>query len=120
MKILIVDDSRAMRNIVRRRLREAGFENHTIEEAGNGAEALTHIKAAAPDLVMSDFNMPEMNGLQLLQKLRADGLQTKFGFVTSEGSDELKAAATGAGALFVIVKPFSPEMFQQVLGPLLS
>lgn len=120
MKILIVDDSRSMRSIVRRTLRMAGLSQHSIEEASNGAEALAHIKQDRPDLVMSDFNMPEMDGMQLLASLKRDGICPRFGFVTSDASPELKAEAEAAGAIFVITKPFSPEVFESVLGPLLS
>jgi two-component system chemotaxis response regulator CheY len=88
VRILIVDDSRVMRNIVTRTLRQAGLGDHDFVEAGNGLEALEVISSVAPDLVISDWNMPEMNGLELLQKLRASGNQTTFGFVTSEGSSQ--------------------------------
>ncbi|MGO8790708.1 MAG: response regulator transcription factor [Terriglobia bacterium] len=120
MNILIVDDSRAMRSIVRRILRMAGFSGHSIQEASNGAEALGLIKEKMPDLVMCDFNMPEMNGLQLLENLTQTGLRSRFGFVTSEASTELKDAAMAAGAIFVITKPFTQQVFEEVLGPVLS
>jgi two-component system chemotaxis response regulator CheY len=120
MNILIVDDSRAMRSIVRRMLRMAGFSGHCIEEASNGAEALGFIKEHQPGLVMCDFNMPEMNGLQLLEDLKRNGIPSQFGFVTSEASTELKDAAKAAGAIFVITKPFTQQVFEEVLGPVLS
>lgn len=120
MKILIVDDSKAMRMIVRRTLRQAGYGNHDIEEAENGREALDKIRGAAPDLVLSDWNMPEMTGIELLEQLGADGPKVKFGFVTSEGTPEMRARATGAGALFLIAKPFTAENFQQALDPVIN
>ena len=120
MNILIVDDSGAMRSIVRRMLRLAGFSGHTIQEASNGAEALNLVTQSQPDLVMCDFNMPEMNGLQLLEDLRKKGISARFGFITSEASTALKDAAKAAGAIFVITKPFTPEVFQEVLAPVLS
>ena len=70
MKILIVDDSKAMRMIVMRHLRQAGFGNHALEEASNGVEALTAATNAPPDLILCDWNMPEMNGLEFLKKFR--------------------------------------------------
>ncbi|MBL8841131.1 MAG: response regulator [Planctomycetes bacterium] len=120
MKILVVDDSKAMRKIVARTLKQAGFEQHAVEEAENGAQAFDAIKAAPPDLVLSDWNMPEMNGIELLQKLRTEGNAVKFGFVTTEGTPEMRKLAMDSGALFLIAKPFTPETFQQVLQPVLA
>ncbi len=120
MKILIVDDSRAMRSIVSRMLRQAGFGGHTFQEASNGAEALKAIREARPDLVLADFNMPEMDGMQLLNSIKTEGLATKFGFITSEASAELRTAAAAAGAIFVITKPFTPETFQLMVIHALS
>ncbi len=117
MKILLVDDSKAMRLIVRRTLREAGFDNHEVIEKVNGKEALDHIRADQPDLVLSDWNMPEMTGIELLRALRKEDCRVKFGFVTSEGSSDIMADAVTAGALFLIVKPFTAENFKQILGP---
>jgi two-component system chemotaxis response regulator CheY len=120
MKILVVDDSKTMRMIVKRTLRQAGFEAHEVVEAGNGVEALEVIRSAAPDVVMSDWNMPEMNGLQLLQKVTEDGLRTRFGFVTSEGTAEMREIARQSGAQFFISKPFTPESFEDQLTPVLA
>jgi two-component system, chemotaxis family, chemotaxis protein CheY len=120
MKILIVDDSKTMRMIVRRTLRQAGFENHPVDEYTNGKEALDAIKASAPGLVLCDWNMPEMTGIELLQALNSSGIKVKFGFVTSEGTPQMQQTALQSGALFVITKPFTPETFQQILGPVLS
>ena len=72
MKIMIVDDSSAMRMMVKKTLRLAGFEGHEISEADDGAKALAAIKKSAPDLVLCDWNMPNMTGLQLLEMLAAD------------------------------------------------
>jgi two-component system chemotaxis response regulator CheY len=120
MKILIVDDSKAMRMIVLRTLRQAGFEGHTFMEAGNGKEALDSIKANAPELVLSDWNMPEVNGIQLLQTLRAESNPIKFGFVTSEGTPEMRKLAMDSGAAFLITKPFTAESFKEQLQPLVA
>jgi len=120
MRILIVDDSKAMRMIVMRTLRQAGFGAHTLEEAADGKQALSAIQLSTPDLVLSDWNMPEMLGIELLQALRAAGNSVRFGFVTSEGTEDMKAKAMAAGALFIIVKPFTPEQFKAELGPLLG
>lgn len=116
MKILIVDDSKAMRMIVSRVLRQAGYGSATFVEACNGAEALASIRADVPDLVLSDWNMPEMTGIELLQALRAEGSTVRFGFVTSESTPEMREQAIAAGALFHIVKPFTADGFEEVLG----
>ena len=120
MKILIVDDSKAMRMIVRRTLRQAGYGHHELEEAGNGVEALDAIKRQSPDLVLSDWNMPEMNGIELLRALRGSGNRVRFGFVTTEGTAEMRQAASNAGALFLIAKPFTVDTFQRELSTYLS
>ena len=118
MKFLIVDDSKVMRQIVKKTLREAGFGDVEIVEASDGAEALTQVAAHAPSVVLSDWNMPVKSGIDFLTELRASGNATPFGFVTSEGSDAMRAKATEAGALFLIVKPFKPEDFEKALAPL--
>jgi two-component system chemotaxis response regulator CheY len=120
MKILIVDDSKAMRLIVRRTLRQAGFADHGVTEAHNGKEALESVRLAKPDLILSDWNMPEMSGIELLDALKAEGISVKFGFITTERTTEMRARATEAGAAFLIVKPFTPEDFKEVLTPILG
>lgn len=120
MKILIVDDSRVMRSIVVRTLRQAGFDDHDVVQAGNGVEALDVISEEEPDLVLSDWNMPEMTGIELLRTLRGQGDAIPFGFVTSEGSPEMRQRAEDAGAMFLIAKPFTPEAFAEVLEPVLG
>ena len=118
MKILIVDDSKAMRMIVTRTLRQAGYGDHTFIEAVDGTDGLAKVAAEAPDLVLSDWNMPNMTGIDLLRALRAAGDDVPFGFVTSEGSDEMRQRAASAGAAFLIAKPFTPEAFQDALAGL--
>jgi two-component system, chemotaxis family, chemotaxis protein CheY len=117
MKIMVVDDSSAMRMIVKKTLRQAGFEGHDISEAEDGAKAHAAISAAAPDLVLSDWNMPNMTGIELLEKLGADGVKVHFGFVTTEATPEMRARATAAGARFLISKPFTPDSFRDALTP---
>lgn len=115
-KILVVDDSRAMRMIVKRTLRQAGFGGHEITEAEHGQDALDKIAANAPDLILSDWNMPVMNGMELLEALNSQGSPAKFGFVTSEGTPEMRSRASEAGALFLIAKPFTAFTFEQTLA----
>ncbi len=116
MKILIVDDSRAMRMIVRRALRQAGYGAATVQEAENGAEALVLARSFAPSLIFCDWNMPVMGGYELLQALNKEGLVIPFGFVSSEATSEVRALAAAAGARFFIVKPFSADAFADVLS----
>jgi two-component system chemotaxis response regulator CheY len=121
MNILIVDDSRTMRMIVRRTLRQANIGEHAYEEAENGRDALERLKSFRADLILSDWNMPEMDGMGLLEAVRASGnTHTRFGFVTSQSSVESRERAVGAGASFLITKPFSPEDIEAALKPLLG
>lgn len=119
MRILIADDSNVMRQIVKRTLRQAGYDAE-VTEAGNGREALEAIQAATPDLVLSDWNMPEMTGLDLLNALRASGSTVPFGFVTSESSPEMRDKAASAGARFLVTKPFTPDAFREALEPVIG
>ncbi len=120
MDIVIADDSRVMRQIVLRTLRQAGFDHHTYVEAVDGADALDKVGQVQPELVLSDWNMPNMTGIELLEALRASGNTVPFGFVTSEGSPEMRTTAERAGAEFLIAKPFTPEAFEQALGGMLG
>lgn len=120
MKILVTDDSRVMRQIVVRTLRQAGYGDATVVEAGSGAEGVTMVSAEQPDIVLSDWNMPEMSGLDFLKKLRSTGDNRPFGFVTSEGSPQMRELAEENGAAFLIAKPFTPEAFKAVLEPVIG
>ena len=120
MKILIADDSRVMRQIVTRTLRQAGFGDHDLVEAADGVQAYDAAVNEKLDLVLSDWNMPEMTGVEVLRKLRAGGDDVKFGFVTSECTPEMQQQAEAAGAAFFIVKPFTAERFDEVFSPILG
>ena len=120
MKILVADDSRVMRQIVIRTLRQAGFGDHDIVEAPDGAAAHTTIGEEKPDLVLSDWNMPGMTGIELLRSVRAGGNNVPFGFVTSECSDEMRRTAEAGGALFLIAKPFTADVFRDQLSSILG
>jgi two-component system, chemotaxis family, chemotaxis protein CheY len=115
VKIVVVDDSRVMRQIVIRTMRQAGYGHHDIVEAENGKEGFDLVQAQQPDLVLSDWNMPEMTGIDMLNALRGAGNQVTFGFVTSEGSEEMRTRAAQSGAAFLIAKPFTAETFQEAL-----
>lgn len=116
MKILVADDSTAMRMIVVRTLRQAGMSGHDIVEAEDGQQALTMVDTEAPDVILSDWHMPNMTGLEFLRALRAKGSAIPFCFVTAEGSAEMRDVATSSGALGLIPKPFTPEQFNEILG----
>ena len=118
-KILVADDSRVMRQIVVRTLRQAGYGGHDIVEAENGRDCLEKALAEKPDLILSDWNMPEMNGIDCLAALRGSGSTIPFGFVTSEGSEDMRARAKSTGAVFLIAKPFTAETFQEHLAGLI-
>jgi two-component system chemotaxis response regulator CheY len=120
MKVVIVDDSRVMRQIVIRTLRQAGYDWWDIEEAEDGAAALVQIRASQPDFILSDWNMPEMTGIELLRNLRSEGNETPFAFVTSEGSPVMRDQAEQAGALFLIAKPFTADIFRDTIDPFIS
>lgn len=112
MKILVADDSRAMRMLVVRALRQAGADGD-ITEAQDGAEAFD--VASGHDLILSDWNMPNVTGIELLRKLRAAGNRTPFVFVTSESTAEMRQAAAAAGALGLIAKPFEAHAVAELL-----
>ncbi len=112
MKLLIVDDSKVMRSIIIRTLKAAGYGDAVFAEAGNGIEALKAMREGAIDLMLLDWNMPDLNGIDLAEKMKAAGIKLKFGFVTTETSDEMRKRATAAGALFLVGKPFTPEAMQ--------
>ena len=120
MKLLIVDDSKAMRMIVIRTLKAAGFQDVETLEAASGMEAIDVLANESPDLILSDWNMPEMKGIDLLKRLRETGNNTRLGFVTSESGAEVLKEATEAGAEFFISKPFTPEKFESTLTPFLT
>jgi len=120
MQILVVDDSKAMRSIVMRAVRQAGFDAVTFAEAVNGAEALKQIRVATPDLVLADWNMPEMSGIELLKALRAEGNQVKVGFVTSESDPAMRDLAFNSGALFMITKPFTPDVLKAAMSQVVA
>jgi len=109
-----------MRQIVARALRQAGYGHCEVVEAVDGRDGLAKVQEADPDLVLSDWNMPEMTGLDFLTALRASGDVRPFGFVTSESSEPMRAAAEQAGALFLIAKPFTAEAFREALEPVLG
>jgi two-component system chemotaxis response regulator CheY len=120
MKILVVDDSRVMRQIVTRSLRQAGYAGHEVVEAADGVDGLRAFVLHDPELVLADWSMPQMSGLEMLTALRSRGDDVPFLFVTWERSDEVLSAAEAAGALGVVPKPFTTEALREALRPVLG
>jgi two-component system chemotaxis response regulator CheY len=116
MKVLVVDDSRAMRMILKQILREIGFED--VAEAGHGRDALAHLDRH-PDtaLVLIDWNMPEMNGLELLTALQGDSrfASMRRMMVTTESEMPQIVKAIEAGASEYVMKPFTREAIKEKL-----
>ena len=109
MPVLIVDDYKTMLRIIRNLLRQLGFTN--IEDATDGSQALQKLRQASFDLIISDWNMEPMTGLQLLREVRADAKLKHIPFimVTAESKSENVIAAKEAGVSNYIVKPFNAE-----------
>lgn len=91
-----------------------------IEQAGDGVAALECIRKKVPDLVLADWNMPNMTGIELLETLRAENIDVTFGFITTESTTEMRKRATNAGAQFLISKPFTVDTFEKVLSTIMS
>ncbi len=118
--ILIVDDYKTMLRIIRNLLKQIDFEN--VEEASNGRDAFTKLQTGDFGLVISDWNMEPVTGLQLLQQIRAD-IRLKiipFIMVTAESKTENVIAAKQAGVSNYIVKPFNAETLREKIGKVLG
>ncbi|MDE2594901.1 MAG: response regulator [Burkholderiales bacterium] len=115
-RFLIVDDSRAIQAIVRRVVESCHYPNADIRVAANGEEALKILETFTPQLVITDWHMPKVSGLELLQSMRQSGMMDiKVGFITTESSEVLLNQARTNGATFVINKPFRDDvLIQQV------
>ena len=113
MPVLVVDDYKTMVRIIRNLLKQLGFEN--VDEAADGTEALTKMKAKPYGLVISDWNMEPMTGFELLKEVRSDDTLkgTPFIMVTAESKTENVIAAKKAGVNNYIVKPFNAATLKQ-------
>ncbi len=120
MRILVVDDFATMRKVIKNLLKQAGYNN--IVEAEDGAEALKTLKSVNVDFVISDWNMPNMNGLEFLKAVRADGdLSSKpFLMVTAEALQDNVVLAVKAGVSDYIVKPFTAEVLSEKIEKILG
>ena len=122
LKILIVDDAAVMRKIIERALRQAGLDLVEVREAGNGAEALVEVQKGSLDMILSDINMPEMDGLEFLKTLPTipAAKSVPVIVITTEGSEARVVEALSAGAKGYLRKPFTPEQVKERVGPLLA
>ncbi len=121
LDVLIVDDSAAIRKILQRVLRQADVPIGQVIEAGDGAEALEAIKSQQVGLILSDINMPNMDGLQLLARLKASAEWKSIPviMITTEGSQARVMEAVGLGASGYVRKPFTADQIKEKLMPLI-
>lgn len=120
--ILIVDDSLPMRSVIKKTFKAAGYGTSEFHEAANGREALEKLRQNWIDLVVTDFTMPEMNGLELIRAMRADDLfsETPVVVVTTEGSREKVDEFMKSGASGYLKKPFTPEKLRDIIVRMLG
>ncbi|HEU5320505.1 MAG TPA: response regulator [Methylomirabilota bacterium] len=118
-RILIVEDSPSMRRIVRTVLEDDGYE---VAESQDGQQALAALGHVAPHLVITDVNMPELDGLGLLREIRSlpSYRFTPVLILTTESGDEMKETGRAAGATGWIVKPFDPDQLRRVVAQVLG
>jgi two-component system chemotaxis response regulator CheY len=119
--VLVVDDSAMMRKIVIKNLKDCGFDIQ-VAEAADGKEGLARFSAGGIDLVISDWNMPNMDGLTMVKEIRKVDPERKVGIimVTTEGSADRVKEAIVAGANNYLAKPFTPERFKEKLSKFLA
>jgi two-component system, chemotaxis family, chemotaxis protein CheY len=120
IRTLIVDDSSVMRKIVERALRQAGLDLLVVYEAGSGVEGIDLLKTKQVDLILSDINMPAMDGLEFLRQIRAQNLAdgVPVVMITTESSEEHVKQAIQSGAQGYIRKPFTAEQVKERVLPL--
>jgi len=120
IKILLVDDFATMRKVIKNLLKQSGYNN--IVEAEDGVDALKVLKAEKVDFVISDWNMPNMTGLELLKAVRADSDLSGLPFlmVTAEGLKENVVVAVKAGVNNYIVKPFTAEVLNEKIKKIIE
>jgi len=115
MKVLLADDSGTMRTIQKRCLLKLGLKDHEITEAEDGAQALRHFQAETFDVVLSDWNMPNMDGLTFLQKVREINTDVPFIMITTEAERARVVTAIQNGVTDYLVKPFTPDDLKEKL-----
>ena len=120
--VLVVDDSMSMRAIIKKIIGMSGFDVGEIAEAGNGLEALAMLEDFWADVVLTDIHMPEMDGVELLKKIKSNPVTEDLAVVmiTTESRDEVVSGALEMGAAGYIKKPFRPEDIKALLGEILG
>ena len=122
IKALIVDDSSVMRKIIERSIRKAGIELSEVFEAANGVEALAALGRTKVDLILSDINMPIMDGLEFVRQLQgvAEAKNIPVVMITTEGSESNVMQALSLGAKGYIRKPFTSDQVKEYVLPVLE
>ena len=122
MRILIVDDSSTMRRIIGNVVMQLGVTKDNFEEAEDGVEAWKLLETSQFDVILTDWNMPNMNGLELVKKIRGGGAhqKTPIIMITTEGGKGEVITALKAGVNNYIVKPFSAEILKEKLDGLVK
>jgi two-component system chemotaxis response regulator CheY len=120
--ILIVDDSLPMRAVIKRTIRASGFKVGEVLEASSGVEAMKMLREQWFDLVLTDYTMPEMNGMELIDAMKKEELLSTIPVVviTTEGSQQKIAEFMEKGAADFIQKPFTPELIRQKLNRIMG
>ncbi|NVK36626.1 MAG: response regulator [Gammaproteobacteria bacterium] len=118
MKCLIVDDSLAMQCIIKRSLAKAGYNDNDFRMAIDGVQALEVIDSWMPEVVITDWHMPKMTGIELIQEIQSRKMDVKIGMLTTETDSRLIKQAQEAGALFVLHKPFEDRELKHALTTL--
>jgi len=120
MKILVIDDFSTMRKVIKNLLKQGGYNN--VAEADDGISALKILRSETIDMIISDWNMPNMNGLDLLKTVRADRelSGTPFLMVTAEGLRDNVVLAVKEGVSNYIVKPFTAEVLNEKIEEILK
>ena len=120
MKILIVDDFATMRKVIKNLLRQTGYQN--VTEAEDGVVALKELKSQKIDFIISDWNMPNMTGIELLRAVRTDSELSSLPFlmVTAEALQQNVVEAVKAGVSNYIVKPFTAEVLSEKIEKIIE
>lgn len=117
--ILIVDDSRSLRMVIKKLVENTSYFFENIYEAGDGVEALNILKDNKINLVFTDINMPNMNGLDLIQNMKDQGYKVPIVVISTEGNQETVVQAIKNGAKGYIKKPFSAQLVEEQMEKLL-
>lgn len=120
-KVLIVDDSGVMRKIIQKNIKAANLAVDTFVEAGDGKEGLEKLKEGPVDLILCDWNMPNMTGIEFAKTVKncAEFSAIPIVMITTEGSDSMRQEASDAGVKGYITKPFTPDQLTAELGKFL-